>query len=245
MTVGYDFYRTAHMVRAFAREAFGKPTFDFFEEDGECHSFAELLFEAFFAFASDPCFAGGAAEKIRAMVPELRDRLLIDAESIYLSDPAASSVDEVISCYPGFFAILCYRLAHVVYGQGTTVLARFICEYAHSLTGIDIHPGASIGEGFSIDHGTGVVIGETAVIGKGVKLYQGVTIGARSFPRDESGGFDKKKKRHPTIGDGCTLYANATVLGGDTVVGEGSVIGANVWLTSSVPPGSVVYYERK
>ena len=242
----FDFLCAARLVRAYSTELFSLPLFGFYclgADDGR--TFSELLTEAYYVYLGESentrCMAEGAADRALALVGILTG----DMESIFLSDPTATSREEVLTCYPGFFAIVCHRLAHVAYTDGMYTLARFISEYAHSLTGIDIHPGATVGERFSIDHGTGVVIGETATIGKDVKIYQGVTIGAKSFPRDENGNFDKTKKRHPTICDGCTVYAGATILGGDTVVGEGSVIGANVWLTSSVAAGSVIYYGRK
>ena len=182
---------------------------------------------------------------IISKIPELKRVLKTDAESIFLHDPAAGSISEVVMCYPGFYATFCYRIAHEIYLAEIPLLARFICEYAHSLTGIDIHPGAQIGERFSIDHGTGIVIGETAVIGNGVCIYQGVTIGAKSFPKNSDGSFNKSMKRHPTVMDDCVIYACATILGADTVIGRGSVIGANVRIASSVPEGSTVCYEKK
>jgi serine O-acetyltransferase len=158
-----------------------------------------------------------------------------DADAICQADPAARSVDEVILAYPGFHALACYRIAHVLHRLDVELLPRLITEAAHRATGIDIHPGARIGRSFAIDHGTGVVIGETSVIGDRVRLYQGVTLGALSVRKELA-----SQKRHPTIEDDVVIYANATILGGDTVVGAGSVIGGNVWLTHSVPPGSVV-----
>ena len=170
----------------------------------------------------------------------IRRELTEDISFAYESDPAAESTDEIILCYPGFFAIFVYRLAHILYLQKIPLLPRMMSEYAHSKTGIDIHPGAKIASPFFIDHGTGVVIGETAEIGRYVKIYQGVTLGAKSINgRDKGQG-----KRHPTIGDRCVIYAGATILGGDTVIGENSVIGGNVWLTHSVPPGTTVIYKE-
>ena len=170
----------------------------------------------------------------------LRAELSEDIAFAYESDPAAESIDEIILCYPGFLAVFVYRLAHILYLHGIPLLPRMMSEYAHSKTGIDIHPGAKIASPFFIDHGTGVVIGETAEIGRYVKIYQGVTLGAKSISdRDKSKG-----KRHPTIGDRCIIYAGATILGGDTVIGEGSVIGGNVWLTHSVSPGTTVIYKE-
>jgi len=173
-------------------------------------------------------------------LPDLYDRIRLDADAIVAGDPAAESVDEVVSAYPGFLAIATHRLAHEVHRHGVPILPRLLSEVAHGRTGIDIHPGASIGRSFCIDHGTGIVIGETAVIGDFVKMYQGVTLGALSVAKSAAG-----TRRHPTIEDRVVLYANATVLGGDTVVGHDSVVGGNVWLTSSVPPYSLVYHTSQ
>jgi serine O-acetyltransferase len=167
---------------------------------------------------------------------DLRKRLSDDVQAAFDGDPAAKSIDEVIFAYPAIFAITIYRLAHELHVQGIPLLPRIMTEHAHSITGIDIHPGATIGSGFFIDHGTGVVIGETTHIGNRVKLYQGVTLGALSFPTDDEGQMIRGKKRHPTIEDDVVIYAGATILGGATVIGRGSVIGGNVWLTRSVPP---------
>ncbi len=169
-------------------------------------------------------------------LPDIHARLVLDAEAICAGDPAAESIDEVVAAYPGFLAIAIHRIAHEICGLGVPILPRLLAEIAHTRTGIDMHPGATIGRSFCIDHGTGVVVGETAVIGNNVKLYQGVTLGALSVAKSAAG-----TKRHPTIGDRVVIYANATVLGGDTVIGEDSVVGGNVFLTSSVPPGSLVY----
>jgi serine O-acetyltransferase len=169
-------------------------------------------------------------------LPGIHSSLVLDAEAIYAGDPAAGSIDEVIAAYPGFLAIAIHRIAHAIHRRGVPVLPRLLSEVAHTRTGIDIHPGASIGRSLCIDHGTGVVVGETAVIGDDVKLYQGVTLGAMSVAKSAAG-----TKRHPTIGNRVVIYANATVLGGDTIVGDDSVVGGNVFLTSSVPAGSIVY----
>lgn len=163
-----------------------------------------------------------------------------DAQAMYEGDPAAKSIDEVIRTYPGFYAIAAYRIAHQLYTQGIQIIPRSITEIAHSRTGIDIHPGASIGSYFCIDHGTGIVIGETSVIGDHVKIYQGVTLGALSVNKQ-----DADVKRHPTIEDHVVLYAGATILGGDTIVGSRSIVGGNVWLTKSIPPDSKVYYKAQ
>jgi serine O-acetyltransferase len=173
-------------------------------------------------------------------LPELRAVLATDVRAAYDGDPAASSYDEIIFSYPGILAILTYRVAHRLHELGVPILPRIMTEYAHSTTGIDIHPGARIGESFFIDHGTGVVVGQTAVIGKRVKVYQGVTLGAVAFRRTDSGELDRKSKRHPTLEDDVTVYAGSTILGGDTIIGARSVIGGNVWLTRSIPPDTKV-----
>jgi len=173
-------------------------------------------------------------------LPRIRTLLAKDIQAAYDGDPAAHCIDEIILSYPAAYAITAYRVAHELHTMGVPLLPRMLTELAHSRTGIDIHPGATIGERFFIDHGTGVVIGETTVIGNNVKLYQGVTLGALSFPKDEKGRLIRGQKRHPTIEDGVVIYAGATILGGDTVIGEGSIIGGNVWLTESVPPRSRV-----
>jgi serine O-acetyltransferase len=180
------------------------------------------------------------AEIFLGRLPEIRSLLIRDVQAAFDGDPAASNLDEVILAYPGVLAVSVYRIAHALYDLGVPMMARIMTEWAHSKTGADIHPGANIGAAFFIDHATGVVIGETTDIGDGVKLYQGVTLGALSFPRDASGQIIRGKKRHPTVESGSTLYANATVLGGQTVVGAGSVIGGSVFLTRSVPPRSRV-----
>ena len=174
-------------------------------------------------------------------LPEVKRILEKDIQAAYDGDPAAKSLMEIVMSYPGLHAIAVQRIAHLLYEKDVALIPRVMSELAHSRTGIDIHPGARIGAGFFIDHGTGVVIGETCIIGRNVKLYQGVTLGALSFPKDEHGNPIKGIKRHPEVRDDVTIYAGATILGGDTVVGEGSVIGGNVWLTHSVPPNSKVY----
>jgi len=179
-------------------------------------------------------------ELLRAL-PAVRRTLNADVLAAYDGDPAAKSVEEVVFSYPAMEAITAYRVAHLLYLEQVPMIPRIIAEHAHSKTGIDIHPGAQIGERFFIDHGTGVVIGETSRIGRNVKLYQGVTLGALSIPR--SGEAPANAQRHPTIGDNVTIYSGATILGGDTVIGEGSVIGGNVWLVHSVPPHSKITYE--
>jgi len=173
-------------------------------------------------------------------LPPIKKTLLNDARFINESDPAAKDISEVIAIYPGFFAVYCYRIANALIKLSVPVLPRMITEYAHKVTGIDIHPGATIGSPFSIDHGTGIVIGETTNIGNYVKLYQGVTLGALSVDKSKA-----SKKRHPTIEDNVILYAGSTILGGETVVGRNSIIGGNVWLTESVAPFSVVYHKSE
>lgn len=187
------------------------------------------------ALQGDATRAGPVVDAWCAALPAIRDRLFADAEATWRMDPAATSTDEVIVAYPGFLAIACHRLAHPLERAGVPIVPRLVTEWAHERTGIDIHPGAVIGERFAIDHGTGVVIGETATIGDDVRLYQGVTLGALRVEKAMAAA-----KRHPTIEDDVTIYANATILGGDTVIGRGSVIGGNTWLTRSVPPGSFV-----
>lgn len=176
-------------------------------------------------------------------LPAIRRMLIKDVEAAFNGDPAALTYAEVVLCYPGLRAITSHRLAHELYKLDVPIIPRLMSEYTHSETGIDIHPGAEIGESFFIDHGTGVVIGETVKIGNRVKIYQGVTLGAKSFPLDEFGRPIKGIKRHPTIEDDVIIYAGATILGGDTVIGRGAIIGGNVFLLHSVPPGAKVYQE--
>ena len=178
-----------------------------------------------------------------AQLPSLRKIIKTDVDAAYAGDPAARSVEEIILAYPCVLAISVQRLAHVLYHQRVPLLPRMLTEYGHERTGIDIHPGAQLGEYFFIDHGTGVVIGETATVGAHVKLYQGVTLGAKSFEVDDEGRPIKGVKRHPDIGDHVTIYAHATILGGDTRVGAHSIIGSNVWLMKSVPDESVAYFK--
>lgn len=177
-------------------------------------------------------------------LPSLRRIVEDDVQAAMTGDPAAKSFHEIIFCYPGLEAVTIYRLAHELLTLGVPLIPRIMTEHAHSKTGIDIHPGASIGTSFFIDHGTGVVIGETCIIGKHVKLYQGVTLGALSFPRDSAGNIIRGKKRHPTLEDDVVVYANATILGGETVIGHHSVVGSNVWLTHGVEPYTSVLLEK-
>ena len=166
--------------------------------------------------------------------------LALDVQAAYDGDPAAKSIEEVIYCYPGFYAVTVYRLAHELHILAVPLMPRIMTEHAHSLTGTDIHPGARIGESFFIDHATGVVIGETTRIGNNVKVYQGVTLGAMSFPKDERGRVIKGLQRHPTIEENVTIYANATILGGETVISRGVTVGANTFITQSVTADSTV-----
>ena len=173
-------------------------------------------------------------------LPNVRASLLLDAEAILAGDPAAESLEEVIVAYPGFLATAVHRVAHELYRLGVPLFPRLLSEWSHRETGIDIHPGAVLGASFAIDHGTGVVIGETSIIGDRVRLYQGVTLGAHAVSKKLA-----HQKRHPTIGNDVVVYANATILGGTTVIGDGSIIGGNVWMTSSVPPRSVVQFSSR
>ncbi len=179
-------------------------------------------------------------KKFLIRLPEILKQLNKDAECLYLHDPAANSREEVILAYPGFFAIAVYRLSHEFNQQGMPLIPRMMSEYAHRLTGIDIHPGATIGSPFFIDHGTGVVIGESTIIKNHVKLYQGVTLGAMQVSKEM-----KNKKRHPTVENNVTIYAGTTILGGETIIGENCTIGGNVWLTESVPANSIVYQKTE
>lgn len=180
------------------------------------------------------------AETFFQRLPQIYEKLWLDAEAIFQGDPAAESIEEVILAYPGFHATAVYRIANEFYRQSVPLFPRLLAEYAHSSTSIDIHPGAMIGERFCIDHGTGIVIGETTAIGSNVKIYQGVTLGALSVKKSLA-----ETKRHPTIEDNVIIYSNATILGGQTVIGADSVIGGNVWLTQSIPPHSLVYHTSQ
>ena len=200
------------------------------------NTFAALLFEV----VNDETTVKQNTTQFFSALPDIHHRLIKDAEAILASDPAARSIEEVMAAYPGFYATVVYRLTNQLWKQGVQFLPRFFSEYAHSKTGIDIHPGAEIGDSLAIDHGTGIVIGETTIIGNNVKLYQGVTLGALNVAKDCA-----SKKRHPTIEDDVIIYSGATILGGETVIGKGSVIGGNVWLTYSVPANSVVYHKSE
>ena len=185
--------------------------------------------------------AKAIVDEFVAALPEVRRLVETDVDAAYDGDPAATSRMEVVMAYPGLYAVTVHRLAHVLYKLKVPILPRVMSELAHSKTGIDIHPGATIGERFFIDHGTGVVIGETTVIGRNVRLYQGVTLGGLSFAKDDNGALVKGLKRHPNIEDNVVIYANATILGGDTTIGHDSEIGGSVWLIESVPPNSRAY----
>lgn len=187
--------------------------------------------------------ADGVCLELCDRIPGIYELCLSDICAGFEGDPAAKTVDEVILCYPAFIAIGTHRVAHELYEMGLPVVARLMSEFAHKKTGIDIHPGAKIGRHFFIDHGTGVVIGETTVIGENVKLYQHVTLGAKSFPVNDDGTLVKGIKRHPNIGNNVVIYAGATILGGDVYIGNNCVIGGNVWLTHSVPDGQTVYQK--
>jgi serine O-acetyltransferase len=199
-------------------------------------TFAALLFEVI----NDEAAVKKHATDFFTVLPDIYERLVRDAEAILQSDPAARSIEEVMVAYPGFYSTVIYRLTNQLWKQDVPFLPRFFSEYAHSKTGIDIHPGAEIGDSLAIDHGTGIVIGETTIIGNNVKLYQGVTLGALNVAKDCA-----SMKRHPTIEDDVIIYSGATILGGETVIGKGSIIGGNVWLTYSVPANSVVYHKSE
>ena len=202
---------------------------------------------ASFSFFDEKCVVDteDIAYEILELIPRIKETLMKDVLAIYEGDPAARSPEEVILSYPGFYAISIYRLAHEFYVRNVPYIARLMTEFAHEKTGVDIHAGATIGEYFCIDHGTGIVIGETTTIGDRVKIYQGVTLGAKSFELDDDGNPVKGIKRHPDIGNNVVIYANATILGGNTKIGDNSVIGGNVWLTHSVAEGQTVYYNAK
>ena len=204
---------------------------------------SEQIAVAFRFEGDDDSQAASLAQTFVDYIPELRHRLALDVLAIYDGDPAASSYGEIISCYPAVRAVSNYRMAHRLYELGVPLIPRIITELAHSETGIDIHPGATIGDSFTIDHGTGIVIGETTIIGNHVKLYQGVTLGARSFPLDDKGNPIKGIPRHPILGNGVIVYSNATILGRITI-GDGAVIGGNIWVTEDVPAGALITQRR-
>ena len=201
----------------------------------------ELLKKNLYFVEKDAQKAEDQADEFLSRMPDIYELLQSDIQAGYEGDPAAQSTDEVVLSYPAFKAISIYRMAHVLYNMNVPSLPRIMSEYAHEITGIDIHPGATIGRHFFIDHGTGVVIGETTVIGNNVKLYQHVTLGAKSFAVNEDGSLVKGIKRHPNIGNNVVIYAGATILGGDTYIGDNCVVGGNVWLTHSIPEGYKIY----
>lgn len=218
------------------------PTFDSSENEVELKLsyFKYIMSKNLNAILDDEKKANKILKDFIEMLPGIHNRLLADAEVFYINDPAASCTEEVILAYPGFYALAVYRLAHELYVQQVPIIPRIFTEHAHSKVGIDINPGAKIGDSFYIDHGTGIVIGETTIIGNNVKIYQGVTLGALFVTKGLT-----KKKRHPTIEDNVVIYAGATILGGETVVGHDSVIGGNAWLTESVAPYSQVIQNAK
>ena len=225
---------------------------DVFDELEEEHTSADLetmsrqqLLEVLRRVYQEPPKYEDVADALFAKLPAIRETLETDIQAGYEGDPAATCPEEVMLAYPAFEAISVFRIAHELYRLYIPMLPRMMTEYAHSLTGIDIHPGATIGPYFFIDHGTGVVIGETTVIGEHVKLYQGVTLGAKSFAVQADGTLVKGNKRHPNIGSNVVIYAGATILGGDTYIGDNCVIGGNVWLTHSVEPGKRVLTARE
>ncbi|MBK1896727.1 serine O-acetyltransferase EpsC [Chryseobacterium paridis] len=206
-------------------------------------NFAKLygaLFSLINCITADEDLAEIQTDAFFNALPEIYDQLILDSVAILEFDPAAGSLEEILLAYPGYFATYVYRISHQLWNQEVKILPRVISEYAHSKTGIDIHPGAVIGEYFFIDHGTGIVIGETAVIGNHVKIYQGVTLGALNVSKEKA-----NQKRHPNIEDHVTIYSGATILGGNTTVGKDSIIGGNVWITQSVPPNSLVYHKSE
>lgn len=223
LTIAEGVYRTARKLSTEIEKSlsFSCKRNSFFCEGVGCRTMAEMIVEDFFA-----------------QLPDMRRNLSLDVDAAYRGDPAAKSIEEVIVAYPGLQAIAVHRIAHYFWVRNVPLIPRMMSEIVHGRTGIDIHPGATIGESFFIDHGTGVVIGETTVIGKNVKVYQGVTLGALSVKKEEA-----DTKRHPTIEDDVTIYSGATILGGQTVIGRGSVIGGNVWITESVPPDTLVYVK--
>lgn len=224
------------------------PGFFFEQKDASLDSIRERLGEQIrrvmnFSDVDGEFTSVDAVDDFFHRLPEVKRLLLTDIEAIYEGDPAAKSREEVMLCYPGLMAIAIQRMAHVLYELKVPIIPRMMTEFAHSRTGADIHAGAQIGEYFCIDHVTGIVVGETTVIGDHVKMYQGVTLGAKSFKTDESGNPVKNIKRHPNIGNNVVIYTNATILGGRTFIGDNSIIGANTWIVQSVPPDSTVYYS--
>lgn len=200
----------------------------------------KTLYDLIHTVTGDKILTEKQVGKFYEALPQLYDQLVLDAKSILEFDPAADSLEEVYLAYPGFFATYVYRISHQLWIQEVKILPRVISEYAHSKTGIDIHPGATIGKSFFIDHGTGIVIGETTVIGNNVKIYQGVTLGALNVSKEKA-----HQKRHPNIEDDVIIYSGATILGGETTIGRESIIGGNVWVTQDVPANSLVYHKSE
>ncbi|EJL70831.1 serine O-acetyltransferase EpsC [Chryseobacterium populi] len=200
----------------------------------------EALFDLIVSIVKEERLAEKQVDYFFDALPVIYDKLIIDAEAVLEFDPATGSLEEILLAYPGYFATYVYRISHQLWNQEIKILPRVISEYAHSKTGIDIHPGASIGESFFIDHGTGIVIGETSVIGDHVKIYQGVTLGALNVSKKKA-----NQKRHPNIEDHVIIYSGATILGGNTTIGKGSIIGGNVWITQNVPSNSLVYNKSE
>ena len=235
----YSFYEAVTLLDAASVMLFGRALFDFLgRKTISDPADAERAVKDLFGASRGNSYR--AYQESPDWVYTLREMLFCDAESIFARDPAADSVEEVVYCYPGFYAIFCHRISHALREYGVALLPRLISEYAHSLTGIDIHPGAEIGRGFAIDHGTGIVIGETASIGENVTVYHGVTLGTKSIASPDSVEKLKGQKRHPTVERNCVICAGAQILGKDTVIGEGSVIGAGARVTSSVLPNTVI-----
>jgi serine O-acetyltransferase len=241
------FYSTRSLARANLRYGLSEhmyPAYEALVEQIErALSYEERSGRALAPRSTD--FSEQVVLRLMHKLPEIRRVLNVDVMAAFEKDPAAKSVEEIVFSYPVIEAITAYRIAHVLYNEGVPIVPRIISEYAHGRTGVDIHPGAQIGEGFFLDHGTGVVIGETSVIGRSVKMFQGVTLGALSARRSECASGAQGAKRHPTIEDDVTIYAGATILGGDTVIGRGSTIGGNVWIVRSVPENSKIFGKAR
>lgn len=235
----YDFFNNllGTLFPDFSKKEFSSPDELELHIDALKMDFEKILFKS---PKKDALNLDQVADTFFNMLPVIHKKLTQDVTAMYEGDPAAKNLNEVVRTYPGFYAIAAYRIAHELHQMKVQAIPRIITELSHSKTGIDIHPGASIGDYFCIDHGTGIVIGETTVIGDHVKIYQGVTLGALSVNKE-----DAEKKRHPTIEDNVTIYAGATILGGETVIGHDSIVGGNVWLTKSVPPFTQIYYQAR
>lgn len=241
------FYSTRSLNKLNLRYAVSEHLYPAFETLAE-EIHRALAYQRMCGRACPPSEAAWAEEVVLRLfdkLPDLRQRLNEDVAAAYQGDPAAKGIEEVIFSYPAIQAITTFRIAHELYKEHVPMIPRIMTEHAHGKTGINIHPGAEIGRRFFINHGTGTVVGETTTIGDNVKLYQSVTLGALSLPRDAAGDLIRYGKRHPTLEDNVTIYSGATVLGGETVIGKGSVIGGNVWLTESVPPYSKITFDRQ